>query len=135
MYGMRRRATVRYLNRLWKPESRLPEVEVEFLRAPQWRCADYYTKDRIRGAAVNVRKEVKRNPQGKREETNYASMDYMQTIQLLDNEQGDIAELVEAADYFFLRLSKTAGGIHSYRFNVWSKTEIRNRKHWGRTLS
>ena len=81
-----------YLNRyLWKLEDCIPEKDTGVWNMFRGHRIKYFPAIRIRGAAISVGKEPKRNFLiGKREKANYAVLGYIQMDQLLGNENGDV---------------------------------------------
>ena len=82
---------IQYINRfLWEISDYLPSEEEKIWGTFRGHPIEYLAAIRIRDAAVAVGNELKRNfPIGTMEKTNYAVLNYIRRLVLLDNEKGD----------------------------------------------
>ena len=89
---------IQYLGRyIWKLEGFLPEKDGQIWDMFRGHMRGYFASIRIRDASIGVGKELNRNFLiGKREKTNYAALDYIRRMQLLDNDRGEIEGILIA---------------------------------------
>ena len=85
-------ATIQYIHRyLWKIVDFLPEKGEQIWYMYQGRPQEYFTSIRIRDASISVGNELGRNFLiWAQERTNWAVLDYIQSLQLMGNEKGEI---------------------------------------------
>ena len=82
---------IQYINRfLWRITDHLPSDDRTIWDLFHGRPTEYLAAIRIRDASVIIGNELKRNPLiGSKEHSNYAVLNYIQRLVLLDNEKGD----------------------------------------------
>ena len=82
---------IQYINRfLWKIADYLPSGYKKIWGMFRGHPIEYLAAIRIRDSAATVGNELKRNsPIGSNENANYAGLNYIRRLVLLDNEKGD----------------------------------------------
>ena len=91
---------IQYVGRyLWKLEDYLPRKNIQIWDMFQGHTQEYFTSIRIRDAVIGVWEELKRNFLIEdRKQPNYAALDYVQRMQLIDDEKGDIEGILIERD-------------------------------------